>query len=87
MEGDGEEGQRAERSESYRFCLYLTRVSPLACGLLQVNGEFFALTYGAMVMQLVKDFEDVEEVRMETLVSMPDSTFLHGTSTEMSELA
>ena len=26
------------------------------------NGEFFALTYGAMVMQLVKDYEDVEEV-------------------------
>jgi len=28
----------------------------------KVNGEFFALTYGAMVMQLVKDFEDVDEV-------------------------
>jgi hypothetical protein len=28
----------------------------------KVNGEFFALTYGAMVMQLVKDFEEVDEV-------------------------
>ena len=28
----------------------------------KVNGEFFALTYGSMVKQLIKDYEDVEEV-------------------------
>ena len=28
----------------------------------KVNGEFFALTYGALVSQLVKDYEDVDEV-------------------------
>jgi hypothetical protein len=28
----------------------------------KVNGEFFALTYGSMVTQLVKDYEDVDEV-------------------------
>jgi len=28
----------------------------------KVNGEFFALTYGSMVMQLIKDYEAVDEV-------------------------
>ena len=28
----------------------------------KVNAEFFALTYGAMVNQLVRDYEDVAEV-------------------------
>jgi hypothetical protein len=28
----------------------------------KVNGEFFALTYGSMVMQLIKDYDDVTEV-------------------------
>jgi hypothetical protein len=28
----------------------------------KVNGEFFAITYGALVMQLIKDFEDINEV-------------------------
>ena len=28
----------------------------------KVNGEFFALTYGALVQQVIKDFEDITEV-------------------------
>jgi hypothetical protein len=30
--------------------------------LTQKNSELFTLTYGALVMQLLKDYEDVEEV-------------------------
>jgi dissimilatory sulfite reductase (desulfoviridin) alpha/beta subunit len=32
------------------------------CYSLKQNGEFFALTYGAMVMQLIKDYEDIDDV-------------------------
>lgn len=28
----------------------------------KVNGELFALTYGALVVQLIKDYEDYDEV-------------------------
>lgn len=28
----------------------------------QINAELFTLTYGALVVQLVKDYEDYEEV-------------------------
>ncbi|DBA00078.1 TPA: hypothetical protein N0F65_000369 [Lagenidium giganteum] len=31
----------------------------------KVNGEFFALTYGAMVTQLIKDFEDLKAVNQQ----------------------
>jgi trafficking protein particle complex subunit 3 len=28
----------------------------------KINGELFTLTYGALVAQILKDYEDVEEV-------------------------
>ncbi|OQR98166.1 trafficking protein particle complex subunit 3 [Achlya hypogyna] len=31
----------------------------------KVNAEFFALTYGAVVTQLIKDFEDLKEVNIQ----------------------
>ncbi|KAL0589545.1 hypothetical protein ABG067_002449 [Albugo candida] len=31
----------------------------------KVNGEFFALTYGAMVTQLIKDYEDLKAVNQQ----------------------
>lgn len=31
----------------------------------KINGEFFALTYGALVVQLVKDYEDYAQVNQQ----------------------
>lgn len=31
----------------------------------KINGELFALTYGAMVVQLVRDYEDYSEVNVQ----------------------
>jgi hypothetical protein len=31
----------------------------------KVNSEIFTLTYGALVMQLIRDFEDVNEVNIQ----------------------
>ncbi|KAH9525128.1 Trafficking protein particle complex subunit 3 [Bulinus truncatus] len=50
----------------YRLCGEKTRVSIMAllqCGLLVTkNGELFTLTYGALVAQLIKDYENDEQV-------------------------
>ena len=35
--------------------------SPHCCNQ-QINAELFALTYGALVVQLIKDYEDYDEV-------------------------
>lgn len=35
------------------------------CGLLTQNSELFTLTYGALVVQLIKDYEDYEQVNIQ----------------------
>lgn len=37
------------------------RDSPPCCDQ-QINAELFTLTYGALVVQLIKDYEDYDEV-------------------------